>query len=423
MKKLILIIILIQISLFSQGYEKGASLYQAGNYKQAITELKKVIDSNKNNYKAYYYLGMCYLVLEDPEAAVDYFTSSIKINNKYADNYNSRGLAYGYIGEVQASLDDFDRAIIIDPNFAEAYLNRATALNGLGRIQEAVEDFSQSLRLSPQNPSVYYQRGQMYMQLGQFDQAIKDINTSINMGYKNPEVFFELGNCYYMSEQWRKAIEQYSEAIRLNPRHDKAINNRAMSYDKIGNKTDAEKDRKTLEKLAGVKFTPIDKIKWKTFKSSDGSVSIDLPDDWFFYEVEKSLDRTEVLITPNKWDEKSPSLLTSVNLVMSRNMKSIYGMSGEDQLIEFWSDSNAKNGEDYFDYKVGSQKLTKIDGLKARVYRTMRKVDNKSIAYESFEVVAASSDNLFYAYLQAPDTQWRYYEQIFEKSIKTLKLR
>lgn len=423
MKKLLLIIILLHISIFSQNLDKGIAFYQAGNYKQAITELKKVVDADKNNSKALYYLGMCYLVQEDPEKAVDFFSKSIRANNKFPDVYNSRGLAYGYIGQVEASLDDFDRAIVLDAKFGEAYLNRATALVGLGRIKEAVEDFSDAIRLTPSNPSIYYQRGQMYMQMNQFDQAIIDINTSINMGYKNAEAYFELGNCYYLSEQWRKAIEQYSEAIRLNPKHDKAINNRAMSYDRIGNKTEAEKDRKTLEKFAGVKFTPIDKIKWKTFKSSDGAVSIELPDDWFFYEIEKSIDRTEVLITPNKWDEKSASLLTSVNLVMNRNMQAIYGVGGENELIDFWSASNAKNGEDYLEYKVGSQKLTKIDGVKGRVYRTMRKVDNKSLAYESFEVVAAGDNELFYAYLQAPDNQWRYYEEIFEKSIKTLKLR
>lgn len=423
MKILTFFIFFISINLFSQSLEKGISLYQSRNYKQAITELKRVVDNDPNNFKAHYYLGMCFIVLEDSEKAIDYLTKSIQANNKFPDAYNSRGLAYGYIGEVENSMSDFDRALILDPEFAEAYLNRATAHTDLGNVQQAVDDFSMAISLSPQNPSTYYQRGQLYIKLKNFDNAIKDIQHAIDMGFKRSDIYFELGNCYFLSERWRQAIDIYTEAIRLNPRNHKALNNRAVSYDKIGKKAEAEKDRKTLEKMAGVRFTPFDKIKWKTFKSSDGSISIELPSDWYLYEVEKNTDRTEIMISPQKWDEKSASIMTSANLAMNRNMNAIFQVSGAHNLVEFWSNSNAKNSEDYLDYKVGSQKITELDGLYARIYRTYRQVDDNSIAFESFEIAAASDDELFYGYMQSPHNQWQYYEPIFEKAIKTLKFQ
>lgn len=423
MKLLLPLLLFISINLLSQSLQNSINSYNNGDYKSAIIGLKKVVEKEPNNSKAYYYLGMCYLMQEDGDKAIENLSLSIQKNNRFADAYNSRGLAYGFVGDVQSSLGDFDRAIIIDPKFAEAYLNRATAHSNIGNIRQAIEDFSESLRLNPNNPSVFYQRGQLYLKEKNYSEAIKDIQHSINVGFKNSDVYFELGNCYYFSEQWRKAIEAYSEAIRLNPNNDKALNNRALSYDKIGAKNDAEKDRKTLEKMAGVKFTPFEKIKWKTYTSSDKSFSIQLPSDWFFYEIEKSVDRTEVLITPVKWDKKSATIMTSANLVMNRNMEALYGVSDQSLLIDFWSNSNASNTENYFKYTVGSQQIKMLDGFYAKIFRTYRQVDDKSMPYESYEIAAATDNTLFYGYLQSPDTQWGYYEKIFEKAIKTLKFQ
>ncbi len=421
--RFISIFLILTAQLFSQNFEKGIGYYKSKNYKKAITELKRVAEIDNNNYLAPYYIGMSFLMLEDVENSLDYFTKSIQINGKYADAFNSRGLAYGYVGQVEESIVDFDRAIILDPNFAEAYLNRATANSDLGNISQAISDFTDAIRLSPQNPSIYYQRGQLYQKQKDYESAILDFKHAIDVGFKRSDVYFELGNCHFISEQWRKAIDAYSEAIRLNPRNDKAINNRALSYDKIGRDADAKKDRETLEKMAGVKFTPFDKIKWKKFTSSDKAITIELPNDWYFYEVEKSLDRTEIMISPNKWDGKSADILASVNLVMNRNMNALYQVSGSHELVDFWSNSNGKNTEGYLEYFVGSQHIKQIDGFYAKVYRTFRKVDAKSIAFESYEVAAADDDNLFYGYFQSPDSQWKYYDKIFEKSIKTLKFQ
>lgn len=421
--RFLIIFILLSTQLFSQNFEKGMNYYSSKNYKKAITELKRVVEVEPKNHLASYYLGMSFLLIEDVDNALDYFTKSIQTNSKYPDAFNSRGLAYGYAGQVEESLNDFDRAIILDPNFAEAYLNRATAHSGLGNNSQAISDFTDAIRLSPQNPSIYYQRGQLYQKQKNFEAAISDFKHSISIGLKRSDVFFELGNCYFISEQWRNAIDNYSEAIRLNPRNDKAINNRALSYDKIGKNAEAKKDRETLEKMAGVKFTPFEKIKWKTFTSTDKAITIQLPNDWYFYEVESSTDRTEIMISPNKWDGKSADILASCNLVMNRNMNALYQVSGSHELVDFWSNSNAKNSEDYLEYFVGSQHIKQIDGLYAKVYRTFRKVDAQSIAYESYEVVAAGEDDLFYGYFQSPDTQWKYYDKIYEKAIKTLKFQ
>ncbi len=423
MKIIIFSFLLFTISTFSQNLQNSIKFYNSGNYKSAITGLKKVIEKDKENSKAYYYLGMCYMMLEDGDKAIENLSLSIQKDNKFADAYNSRGLAYGFVGQTEMSLEDFDRAIIVDPNFSEAYLNRATAHSSLGHIDQAISDFSEALKLDPKNPSIYYQRGQLYLSQSKNDEAISDLKQSIELGLKNSDTYFELGNSYYASKQWQNAIDSYTESLLLNPKNDKSINNRAMAYDKIGDSKKAEADRVKLEKMAGVKFTPFENIKWKTFKSSDNSISIELPSDWFFYESEKSVDRTEILITPVKWDKESATIMTSANLVMNRNMDKLFGISDPSDLINFWSSSNSKNSDSYFSYTVGSQRIKMIGDFNAKIFRTNRQVEANTIAYESYEIAAAKENVLFYGYLQSPDNQWSYYEKIFEKAIKTLKIQ
>lgn len=423
MKFLIFTILFFTISAFSQNLQNSIKLYNSGNYKSAVNGLKKVIEKDKENSKAYYYLGMCYMMLEDGDKAIENLSISIQKDNKFADAYNSRGLAYGFVGQTEMSLEDFDRAIIVDPNFSEAYLNRATAHSSLGHIDQAISDFTEALKLNPKNPSVYYQRGQLYLSQSKNDEAISDLKQSIDLGLKNSDTYFELGNSYYANKQWQNAIDAYTESLLLNPKNDKSINNRAMAYDKIGATREAASDRVKLEKMAGVKFIPFETIKWKTFKSSDNSISIELPSDWFFYEIEKSVDRTEILITPAKWDKESATIMTSANFVMNRNMDKLFGISDPSLLVDFWSNSNAKNTEEYHTYTVGSQQLKMIGKFNAKIFRTFRQIDNKSIPYESYEIAAGKENTLFYGYLQSPNNQWGYYEKIFEKAIKTLKIQ
>ena len=66
--------------------EKGVEFYNAGDYKQAIETLEKVTETDKNNRKAWLYLGMSQAKSQNKTAAVKAFKAVDKISFKQAND-------------------------------------------------------------------------------------------------------------------------------------------------------------------------------------------------------------------------------------------------------------------------------------------------------------------------------------------------
>lgn len=61
-------------------FENGVKQYEKGHIKQAIHQFEKAIEKNPANFKAYYYLGLCYKRQGVAETAHTHFQKAIDLN-------------------------------------------------------------------------------------------------------------------------------------------------------------------------------------------------------------------------------------------------------------------------------------------------------------------------------------------------------
>ena len=61
-------------------FENGVKQYEKGHIKQAIHQFEKAIEKNPANFKAYYYLGLCYKHQGVTETAHRHFQKAIDLN-------------------------------------------------------------------------------------------------------------------------------------------------------------------------------------------------------------------------------------------------------------------------------------------------------------------------------------------------------
>jgi Tfp pilus assembly protein PilF len=149
---------------------------------------------------------------------------------------------------------DYTRMIRENPGWGNAYYWRGLAHFDLGLYDQAVSDITEAIRLDPKNEDAVYflNRGRAYANLKEYDKAISDITETIR---QKPD--WELGyeqraNVYFSFGQYHKAISDYSEAIRLKPNYySDFYDERADAYDKLGNHSRAEQDRKKAKELKG----------------------------------------------------------------------------------------------------------------------------------------------------------------------------
>lgn len=401
---------------------EGKQALQSRNYTKAIELFTRVIDHNPKNLQALYHRGMAYLYSGKYNESIDDFSRAIQIDPKLSDPYNNRGLAYGYIGKVDEALADFNKAIEYDSDFAEAYMNRGSAYVAQGNYKAALKDINKAIKLDSKNPESFYQRGRLHNRNKDYKKAIADFTQSIKLGFNNPKVYQSRGNVYFKQKNYKSAITDYTKAISLDPKDTESINNRALSYESLGNTKAAEADRNRLYQITGKRLKPFDQIKFEKYYDKPGDVSIELPDDWHQRHM-KSTDASNMIISLEKLNDDNGYFNVGATASMNRNMKKKYGVENQNEALEFWKGSQVKNSESYYVYDILLQKTMRIGAYTGFMNQVRMQSTQEAMPLMMYEVVVAFEDNLFYAYFQSPEMQFKYWDKIFEKAIKSIFIK
>jgi tetratricopeptide (TPR) repeat protein len=108
-----------------------AKLYQdMGQIKEAIDGYNKLLKINPNHEFSIYNLGAIeFGINKDPKKAVEYFTSAIAVNPKYAEAYYARGACYQELKDRDNASADYNMCLQLKPNYEPA----VDGLNSLGK--------------------------------------------------------------------------------------------------------------------------------------------------------------------------------------------------------------------------------------------------------------------------------------------------
>ncbi|HGY11775.1 MAG TPA: tetratricopeptide repeat protein, partial [Desulfobacterales bacterium] len=152
----------------------------------AINKLIKIKELLPEKYYINFYLGQCFLSLDNPQTALDYFTVSISQNpakediasiysymgichkdmGEYreallvlqegenhdkgrTDIYNLMGFCYFKLKEHEKAIDSFKKVLKLDPGSAIDYANIASNYRDMGKVEKAIEYYLKALGLDP----------------------------------------------------------------------------------------------------------------------------------------------------------------------------------------------------------------------------------------------------------------------------------
>ena len=77
-------------------------------------------------------------------------------------------------------------------------------------------------------PKVQLERARMMLDRGQLHEAVQTFSAALTASPGNADDYYDRGVAYERLEQLEQAAADYSEALRLNPAHAQALNNRAV---------------------------------------------------------------------------------------------------------------------------------------------------------------------------------------------------
>ncbi len=229
----------------------GQILFQNGDFKTDIEEMKKAVKNFPNNFVINLILGLSYSQENDNENALQYLKKSVEINpndlnatmaysfslqqtnqNDEALKYLERALridpenvqAFSLMGMIYDGKDMFNKsdsiydiAVSLDSTDILTLNNYAYSLAERGvKLDKALKMVKVAVDGDPENSSYLDTMGWVYFKMNKFEEARDYIEKAIKFDGGNATLLDHLGDVYYKLNQKEKAKEFWEKAFSID---------------------------------------------------------------------------------------------------------------------------------------------------------------------------------------------------------------
>jgi tetratricopeptide (TPR) repeat protein len=139
--------------------QKASSLLRVGQYEQAISEYTEAISFFPDEYNLYHNRAICYLRLNNDEAALQDYHRAIEKNSNDIDAYIKIMYIHANRGAYDEALNSINAVISLDPGNGETIYLRAKIYERKGMNIEALQDARQACALGYQRACMEYRIG------------------------------------------------------------------------------------------------------------------------------------------------------------------------------------------------------------------------------------------------------------------------
>lgn len=172
--------------------QSGVQLYEAGKYKEAASELGKVVQENPGDTRARYYLGLALLQQEQYREAESHFASA----EDQLTSGSIPSLDQVKVGLARAQMDqkkydpaqaNLEEAAKINPGNADIHVYRGKLEILRGDNAAAVEHLQKAIEMDPKNAYAHYYAGTAYSKTGRPDKVVSEFQTFLKLAPNAPE--------------------------------------------------------------------------------------------------------------------------------------------------------------------------------------------------------------------------------------------
>ncbi|OXB83948.1 UNVERIFIED_CONTAM: hypothetical protein H355_009432 [Colinus virginianus] len=222
----------------------GTCHYRLNEFEEAVRSFDQVLRLEPVSVEAYIGRGNSYMK-NGPEAGLEQaqkdFLKAIHLNPMCVKARICLGYNLQALGKLQSAWNQLTAVIAIDSKCDAAYEGRASVSLQMGEIFSALQDTNAALKLTTTAP-LLTNRGVINQLMGYLSCAMKDYQQAISVDPKYALAYFSAANIYFHNHQFSQAHYYYSEVLKLEPRNESAIMNRAVTNTILKNFEEAKED-------------------------------------------------------------------------------------------------------------------------------------------------------------------------------------
>lgn len=181
-------------------------------YSQAISEINKFIDLNKNDISAKIYLGQVLFKSKQFNLLI----SNFERLNEAEHNDQSLfllGLAYQETRNLPFALETFKKVLALNPNHLKAIYKMGVFNAQIQNYAQAYEFINKGLSLAKINIDLLSLKAQVDFATEKWTECINTVMLLNSLGYKTENQYFMMAKSYTQIKQYKNAIEYYNLII------------------------------------------------------------------------------------------------------------------------------------------------------------------------------------------------------------------
>jgi len=145
--------------------------YQAGQYVEAETLAKSIIQLSPNHQFSWKVLGASLKQNGKNIEALTAMKKSVELAPKDSEAHNNLGVTLEGLGRLKEAEVSYRKAVKLKSDYVEAYNNLGNALKELGRLEEAEESYRKAIKLKFDYAEAHNNLGNLEKELGKLDNA------------------------------------------------------------------------------------------------------------------------------------------------------------------------------------------------------------------------------------------------------------
>ena len=177
-------------------YMLGTALLRNKQPEEGAAVIDRIL-RNGDSAESHLLLGMTkFEAMEYPQAIAD-LTKAAELNRDLPDVYSYLGQAQMASGDMQAARDAFERELASNPNDFESNVRLAVLLKQDGNYERAHQLLDRALLVRPKDPGALYQIGTTYLAAGEMNRALSLFEALVKQYPDFLEPHVSLAQVYY----------------------------------------------------------------------------------------------------------------------------------------------------------------------------------------------------------------------------------
>jgi len=198
---------------------------QVGTWKDNITLYSHALDVTEGNAAVQHALATELRARGRLEEAIVHNRAAVALRPESAEFHFDFAAALQERGDLAGALDEYRAAQRINPAFPQAGYNVGLVLLELGRAEEALPNLVQAMWARPGDGEIRRSLGTAYVRLGRLAEAVEAFRTATAVAPGLADAWNDLGSALGNLGRLGEAAAAFEEALRCDPRHEKARGN------------------------------------------------------------------------------------------------------------------------------------------------------------------------------------------------------